>query len=349
MTPSPHLADASPVQRHALECLEAGLNLSQKQASALFTEIVAGEVDDAVLEAVLVRLRDKGETPEEIAGAALAIRGAAMGRFDRPDYVFSDTCGTGGDGFGTVNISTAVAFVVAAAGVPVVKHGNRSVSSKCGSADVLEALGAKLRADPTISRRTLDEAGVCFLFAPQYHLGARHAMRVRKKLGTRTIFNVLGPLVNPARPDIQVMGVYDAALTRPAATTLRLMGCKAALTVYGSGLDEVALHGPTTISLLRESDIEDRELTPASFGVAAAPLHELAGGGPDENAAWMRTLLRGGGTATHNAAVAANAATVLWLAGKETDLASATRLALGVLASGKPAQHLDAFVELTHA
>ncbi|TPV96334.1 MAG: anthranilate phosphoribosyltransferase [Myxococcales bacterium FL481] len=331
----------------AISSLETGRDLDQPQAYDLFREIIAGDVPPEALERVLVGLRDKGETPDEIAGAASAMRDAAT-PFPRPDYPFADTCGTGGDGAGSVNVSTAVAFVAAAAGVPVAKHGNRSVSSRCGSADVLEQLGANLAPAPEVSRSALDDVGVCFLFAPQYHPGARHAAPVRKKIGTRTIFNVLGPLVNPARPTIQVMGVYASDLVPVAARTLARMGCRSALTVYGDGLDEIALHGPTTAMRVAGDELDEMTLEPAALGVQPAPTSALAGGGPQENAAWMRTLLGGGGSSAHRDAVAINAAPILWLAGRAPSLLDAVDLAQQTLASGEPQRRLDGFVERSH-
>src|SRR3546814_9574888 len=191
---------------------------------------------------MLVALRLKGETTDELIGAARALR-AFDAPLERPDYPFADTCGTGGDGSGAINVATAVAFVAAAAGLPVAKHGNRSVTSRCGSADVLEQLGAKLDVPAEVSRKALDETGVCFLFAPRYHPGLRHAGPVRRALKVRTIMNVLGPCVNPAEPGVQLLGVADPRLLEPVARTLAALGVERALVVHGAGLDEIALHG----------------------------------------------------------------------------------------------------------
>src|SRR5690606_16769473 len=204
--------------------------------------------------ALLAALKTKGETAGELTGAARALL-AASTPFNRPDYLFADTCGTGGDHAGTINVSTAATFVSAAAGLPVAKHGNRSVSSMCGSADMLELLGATLDISPAKSRAALDRTGVCFLFAPLYHPGMKHAGPVRQALKIRTIMNVLGPLLNPARPDVQIMGVSEPRLIRPAAETLRALGTKAALVVHGSGLDEIALHGATQAARLKDGAI----------------------------------------------------------------------------------------------
>jgi anthranilate phosphoribosyltransferase len=328
--------------------VSARRDLERAESAELFARIVRGELSEIELGALLAALRTKGETPEEIAGAAEALRGAAL-PFPRPDYPFADTCGTGGDGAHTVNVSTAAAFVAAELGVPVAKHGNRSVSSRCGSADVLEACGVRLAPPPEVARRCLDEAGVCFLMAPHYHSGLRHAMPVRRALRTRTIFNVLGPLVNPAAPAWQVMGVYDPALCAPIARTLGLLGCRAALCVHGSGLDEIALHGPTRAALWREGELAEIVITPASAGLAEEPLAALAGGAPEDNAAWMRQLLGGSGAPAHRAAVAINAAALLWISGRVADLREGTRRALEVLGGGSAARRLERLVEISRA
>src|SRR6185503_8209057 len=202
---------------------------------------------------------------------------------------------TGGDGSGTINLSTAVAFVAAAAGLPVAKHCNRSVTSRCGSADVLEQLGVKLDCPPETSRRALDEAGLCFLFAPLYHPGLRHAGPVRRALGIRTIMNILGPCVNPAEPRVQLLGVAEEKLLEPVALTLAAMGVERAMVVHGAGLDEVALHGETRAVLLTEGAVERLTIAPADVGFAPAPLAKIRGGGPAENGERLRALLQGYG------------------------------------------------------
>lgn len=324
----------------------AGRDLSAADAEALFRDIVGGAVAEVHLAALLVALKAKGETPAEIAGAARALRAAAA-PFAAPDYLYADCCGTGGDGAGTVNLSTAAAFVAAAGGVPVAKHGNRSVSSRCGSADVLEALGARIDAPAEVSRRALDEVGFCFLLAPQYHAGLRHAMPVRRALGVRTIMNLLGPLVNPSAPPLQLMGIYDPALCAPAARTLGLLGCQAALVVHGAGIDEVALHGPTRAALLRGGEVEELTITPEDAGLGPAPLTALRGGGPGENAAWLGRALSGDAPRAHLDAIAVNAGALLWLAGKADGLRAGTQAALAILEAGLGRARLDRFVAIT--
>src|SRR4051812_20411053 len=207
-------AAAPEPQEEALALLYAGDSLTQAQAESLFEALVQGRLDEPSIAAMLVALKVRGETTDELIGAARALRAADM-HFERPDYIFADSCGTGGDGSGTINLSTAVAFVAAASGLPVAKHGNRSVTSRCGSADVLEQLGVRLDCPAEISRRALDEAGLCFLFAPLYHPGLRHAGPVRRALGIRTIMNILGPCVNPAEPRVQLLGVAEERLLEP--------------------------------------------------------------------------------------------------------------------------------------
>ncbi len=230
--------------------------------------------------------------------------------FARPAYAYADCCGTGGDGQSTVNVSTAVAFVAAEAGLPVAKHGNRSVSSQCGSADALEALGARLDPPAEVSRRALDEVGFCFLFAPQYHAGLRHAMPVRRALKVRTIMNLLGPLVNPSAPPIQVMGIYDPSFVTHAARTLGMLGCQAALVVHGGGLDEVARTPRRARPGSAMGSSRSSRSTRPTRGRAGAD-RGAPGAGPAANAAWLRDLLAGRGAPAHRDAVAINAGALL--------------------------------------
>lgn len=331
-----------------IEHLCAGQDLSTKQTGQLFGRLMEGAYDTAQIAALLVALKAKGETSEEIAGAAGAMREAAA-PFDRPAGIFADTCGTGGDGAHTVNISTAVAFVAAACGVPIAKHGNRSVSSRCGSADVLEACGVNLMASAEVARRCLDEVGVCFLFAPRYHSGVKHAMPARHALGTRTMFNLLGPLINPAAPPVQVMGVYDEALCVPLARTLGMLGCTDAMVVHGSGLDEVALHGPTRAALYRNEEVSMLTIVPEEAGLKRYPTEALAGGEPEENAAWLQRLLAGDGDPAHIAAVSLNAGVLLFTAGVVDTIADGVEFARRSLREGAPARKLTALVEVSHA
>lgn len=329
--------------RELVEHVCTARDLDESAAYHAFREVAAGRVPEPLLAALLVALKTKGETDEETAGAARAFREAAV-PFERPTYTFADCCGTGGDGQGTINVSTAVAFVAAEAGLPIAKHGNRSVSSRAGSADVLEALGAAIELPPAASRRLLDDLGLCFLHAPQYHPGARHAAAARRNLGMRTIMNLLGPLANPARPPVQLTGVYDAALVEPVARTLGLLGCETALVVHGGGLDELALHAPTYAALLRSGAIETMELSPDDAGLARAPLSALRGGSPQENAGLLASALRGRGPDAHLAAIAYNAGALLWIADFATSLKEGARVAMSVLTSGRAHERLTNYV-----
>ncbi|MCA1798256.1 MAG: anthranilate phosphoribosyltransferase [Xanthomonadaceae bacterium] len=329
-----------------LERLYAGVSLSRDDSTALFERVLEGHATPVEMTALLVALKAKGECPDEIAGAAVAMRARAV-PFPRPDYAFADTCGTGGSGTGTLNVSTAVAFALAECGLPVAKHGNRAVSSRSGSADVLEALGMRLDPSPAVSRSMLDETGFCFLFAPAYHQGVAHAMPVRKALGTRTIFNLLGPLAHPAAPPVQLLGVYDASLCRPLAETLRQLGCTTALVVHGE-VDEIALHGPTRVARLSDGRIDELELHPEDAGIAPRPLAAIEGRDAAHNAAALRRLLAGDGDAAYADAVALNGGALLWVTGRAESFAAGCAAVHEALASGRAAIRLKRAVELSH-
>ncbi|MGQ0590838.1 MAG: anthranilate phosphoribosyltransferase [Sphingosinicella sp.] len=330
----------------ALAGLYNGNGLSRAQAETLFANLVRGELSEPDIAAMLIAFRLKGETAEELIGAARALR-AADAPFERPDYLFADTCGTGGDGSGSINVSTAVAFVTAAAGLPIAKHGNRSFTSRCGSADVLEQLGAKLDIPAARSRRVLDETGICFLFAPLYHPGLKHAGPVRRALKVRTIMNVLGPCLNPAEPPVQLLGVADSALLGPVAQTLAALGVETALVVHGSGLDEIALHGATQAVRLDKGAMENLTITPEDAGLKRTPLAAIVGGGPEENAARLAALLKGKAPQAEAQVVALNAGALLMTAGLAPDLRKGVALASNVIASGRSFLLLQAFVEAT--
>lgn len=331
---------------HRLDELLSGRDLTEADTEAVIGALVAGALDPAMTAAFLAGLRAKGETPGEIAGAVRALRRSAA-HFPRPAGLFVDTCGTGGDGLRTVNVSTAVALVVAEAGVPVAKHGNRSVTSSSGSADVLEACGVRLDPPAELARRCLDTEGICFLFAPQYHAGLRHAMPVRRALGVRTLFNLIGPLSSPAAPPVQLVGVYDPALCVVVAETLSRVGCERALVVHGGGLDEVALHAPTVVARLLGGRVELLEITPEDAGIRRQPLAALLGGDPGHNAAWLRTLLAGEGAPAHVDMVALNAGAVLWIAGAAADLRDGVALARRSIEAGGAASRLARLAALS--
>ncbi|AHM73827.1 anthranilate phosphoribosyltransferase [Yersinia hibernica] len=323
-----------------LEKLFRAESMTQAESQCLFAAIVRGELEASQLAAALISMKVRGETPAEIAGAAQALLADAQ-PFPRPDYLFTDIVGTGGDGTNSINISTASAFVAASCGAKVAKHGNRSVSSRSGSSDLLAAFGIRLDMSAEQSRLALDELGVCFLFAPQYHTGFRHAMPVRQQLKTRTLFNVLGPLINPARPPLALIGVYSPELVLPIAQTLKVLGYQRAAVVHGGGMDEVAIHAPTQVAELNNGSIESYELAPEDFGLNRYALSTLQGGAPEENRDILARLLQGKGEAAHAAAVAANVALLLKLHGQE-NLRHNAQQALEMIHSGQPFDRVTA-------
>ena len=340
------VVDQGPVP-NPLPRLLNGSDLSSEDAEHLFERLVLGKLDPAEIAGMLIALRMKGETADEMIGAARGLFAAAL-PFDRPDYLFADCCGTGGDGSGLINVSTATAFVAAACGLPIAKHGNRAVSSRCGSADVLEALGARIELAPDKARALLDDTGFCFLFAPAYHPGMRHAGPVRRQLQVRTVLNLLGPCINPARPPVQLLGVADPTKLHAIARTLDAMGVEQALIVHGSGLDEVALHGQTLAVRLDRGRVEDQVLVPEDVGLHRAPLETAVGGDAEENAVRLRLLLAGAGTRAEQDITALNAAALLFTAGKAKSLREGFGQARDALLSGAGGRILSAYVEASH-
>lgn len=324
--------------------LLTGEDLPMEDSEHLFERLVLGRLEPAEIAGMLIALRMKGETSEEMIGAARALSSAAL-PFDRPDYLYADCCGTGGDGSGLINVSTATAFVAVACGLPIAKHGNRSVSSRCGSADVLEAVGATIDVAPGKARALLDETGFCFLFAPAYHPGMKHAALVRRQLEVRTIMNLLGPCINPARPPVQLLGVADPRMLRRIAQTLAAMGVEQALVVHGAGLDEIALHGETRAVRLSKGEIDELEIIPEDAGLERAPLKVVTGGDVAENAARLKALLSGRGTRAEEDIVIINAAALLMTAGKAASLLEGAVHAREALASGGAAEALERYIE----
>ncbi|MCP4326374.1 MAG: anthranilate phosphoribosyltransferase [Psychromonas sp.] len=329
-----------------LEQLYQGRSLSTEQSQTFFEKVVKGEVDPIVLSSALTALKMKGETIDEITGAANALLAQAKA-FPRPDYPFTDIVGTGGDGLGTINISTASAIVAASCGLKVCKHGSRSVSSKSGSSDLLAAFGLNLDMSAETARQCLDELNLCFIFAPAYHAGMRFAGPVRAALKTRSIFNLLGPLVNPARPDFELMGVYAPELLKPIAQVHQKLGMKRVMVVFGSGLDEVALHGDTQVAELIDGKIKEYTLTPADFGVETYPIESIFGGTPEENKIITEQILQGKGTDAQQAAVAVNTSALLVLNGLADDFKSGATMALDAMNSGKPLQLVKKLAEMS--
>ena len=322
-----------------LEQLYSGHSLSTSESTALFNAVIQGELSNEQIAAMLIALKVRGANTEEITGAvAASLQNAKV--FPRPYYPFADIVGTGGDGQNTINISTASAIVAASMGSKVAKHGNRSVSSKSGASDVLTALGVNVNVTPEQARQALDEIGVCFLFAQQYHSGFRHVAPVRATLKTRTIFNILGPLINPARPTYHLLGVYAPELVKTYAETAVALEHQHSFVVHGSGLDEVALHGETQVAEIKNGKIEYFTLTPEDFGLKTQSLESLRGGEPQENTQYLTALLQGKGKAEHANAVAANTALLLKLFGHD-DLKQNVQNVLAHLASGKAFETLQ--------
>jgi anthranilate phosphoribosyltransferase len=335
--------DTGPVP-NPLPRLLSGEDLPADDSEHLFERLVLGKLEPAEIAGMLIAFRMKGETAEEMIGAARGLFAGAL-PFDRPNYLFADCCGTGGDSSGLINVSTAVAFVAAACGLPIAKHGNRSVSSRCGSADVLEAVGARIEVNPVTARTMLDQVGFCFLFAPSYHPGMKHAALVRRQLQVRTVMNLVGPCINPARPPVQLLGVADPKMLRRIAETLDAMGVDEALVVHGSGLDEIALHAETRAIRLSGGEIVETTLTPEDAGLERAPLSVITGGDVAENAARFRALLGGHGGAAEQDITILNTAALLLTAGMATDLREGAGLAREALLSGTAGKVLDAYIE----
>jgi len=329
-----------------LNNLVNGESLTQAQAEQFFSQVIKGEVAPELLAAMLTALKVKTENSAEIAGAAIAIRSNAT-QFPSVDFTVADCVGTGGDGANTINISTTAAILAAACGLKMAKHGNRSVSSMSGSADLLEAFGVNLMMSPATAKACLEQANICFLFAPAYHAGFKHAAPVRKTLGIRTLFNILGPLVNPAHPKTMLLGVYTPELINTIAQSLLLTGIERAWVVHGSGLDEIALHGQTQVSEIRDGKLTEKTISPADFGLKNYPLDDIKGGTPQENANIIKAILSGKGETAHNAAVIINCAALLYLHNKASNLKAAAQLASEVLASGKALTTLETLVKVS--
>jgi len=309
----------SPVFRGALEQLARGENLSRELAGTVFGQIMDGTVPDVGIAALLMGLRVRGETAPELSGAVAAMRSRMVSLGDGVPDGAIDVCGTGGDGLGTLNVSTAVAFVLAALGVPVAKHGNRAVSSRSGATDVVSALGVQMPTEREHLAAMLREVGLVFLAAPMHHPGMRHVASVRRTLGLRTVFNLIGPLSNPARVNRQLLGVFDAAWLRPMVETARDMGARSVWAVHGrtgrGGIDELSLAGENSVVALDDDHIRDLVLTADMAGLPDAPIEALIGGTPDDNAAALTALLQGA-TGAYRNTVLFNAGVALHVAGR---------------------------------
>jgi anthranilate phosphoribosyltransferase len=332
--------------RAAIARLVEGRDLSREEAAGVMHAIMRGEATQAQIGSFLTGLRMKGETPGEIAAFAGVLREHAI--TVRPDVpgMLVDTCGTGGDGAQTFNISTAAAFVAAGAGVPVVKHGNRGVSSRCGSADVLAYLGVSLSVDPRIQARIVQETGISFFFAPAYHPAMRHVMAARQEIGCRTVFNLLGPLANPAGAQAQLLGVYHPALTGTMAEVLRELGLSRAMVVHGCGLDEMTTTGETIVSELNGGVIQRYTITPEQYGIARAVSADLVGGDPATNARILSEVL-GGERGAARDIVLLNAGAAVYVGGKARDLRDGIVRATDSIDTGAALEKLHALIRAT--
>lgn len=322
-------------------------NLSRAEANDLLDALLHVEVTDAQIAAALIALKLKGETVEELAGLAEGMRDRAV-RITAAHDCFIDTAGTGSSCVKTFNVSTAAAFVIAGAGLPVAKHGNRAASSRCGSADVLTALGVDVSTTPEVSQKCLNEIGICFMFAPLYHGATARVAGVRRQLGVHTTFNLLGPLTNPARAPRQLIGVWDRSLIEPLAETLALLGTERAWIVHGAdGLDEITVSGPTYIAEASNQQVRTFQISPSDFGVAPAELNGLRGGDAEANAIIIRDVLLGARRDQARALVVLNAAAALHVGGVGETLLEATAAAAESIDSGAAAAKLNELVERT--
>lgn len=318
-------------------------DLTYKEAEAVMHEIMGGEATPVQMAAYLTALAMKGETIDEITASAAGMRAHCVKLLHDMDVL--EIVGTGGDGANSFNISTTSSLVIAAGGVPVAKHGNRAASSKSGAADVLEALGVKITLPPEESQRLLREIGICFLFAQNYHIAMKYVAPIRKELGIRTVFNILGPLSNPAGANMELMGVYDEALVEPLARVMANLGVKRGMVVYGQDrLDEISACAPTSVCEIRDGEFTTYEITPEQFGYTRAEKGELAGGTPAENAEITRAILQGKETGAKRHAVCMNAGAALYIAGKAATLEDGVKLAEKLINDGSAADKLEAFI-----
>jgi len=326
------------LEQRYLQPLLRGDAVSQSLTAEFFQAVAQGEIDPIVLASALTALKLRGEQPADLTGAAMAFRQQAT-QFPRLSKPTIDCCGTGGDGSNTINISTTAAIVAASMGLTVAKHGNRSVSSQSGSADLFEQLGVQLQMTPDQAAQALEQANLAFLFAPVYHPGVRFAMPVRQALKTRTLFNVLGPLLNPTAPRFQLLGVYDRELLELMATSLLRLGVQRGWVVHGvsdgQGCDEIVLGGTTYVAEIADGQIRYLSLTAADFGLPAVPLSALAGGSPADNATATRAILAGSAPMAHQYAIAANVAAMLQISGRAGSLPDLCQEVLAHLASGQ--------------
>lgn len=333
--------------KEAIAKLTRKEDLTYEEARQVMDEIMDGQVSSTLIASYLTALSMKGETIDEISGSAYAMRAHAT---KVPhDMEVLEIVGTGGDGSNSFNISSTAAMVIASGGVPVAKHGNRAASSKSGAADVLEALGVNISLPPEKCRELLEQVGICFLFAQTYHSAMKYVGPVRKELGIRTVFNILGPITNPAAPTMGVMGVYDRSLLEPYAAVMQNLGIRRGMVVYGTDkLDEISASAPTAVCEIRDGATKLYEITPAQFGYPRCQKADLVGGTPMENAEITRNILSGRDRGPHRQAVCMNAGAALYVAGSAKTLEEGVKLAEYLLDSGKAMEKLRQFVEASN-
>lgn len=331
----------------AIKELTEGQDLTYDEAAQVMDEMMSGNATNAQMAAFLTALKIKGETIDEITACAQGMRDKAV--HINPEKDVLDIVGTGGDGTGTFNISTTSAFVIAAAGVPIAKHGNRSMSSKSGAADCLEALGVDITISPEKSKEILDKAGICFMFAQGYHSSMKYVGPVRKEIGVRNIFNILGPLTNPANANMQVMGVYAEELLEPLAKALSNLGVKRGMTIYGcDGMDEATVTAPTKICEINNGNLKTYEITPESVGLKSYSMVELIGGDGKENAEITKQILKGELKGAKRDIVLLNSALGIYVGGKAETIEEGIKVAAEIIDSGKAYAKMEEFAELSN-
>jgi anthranilate phosphoribosyltransferase len=324
-----------------------GQALDQLQTKSVFTSVLKGDVSDIEITAMLTAFNFKGITYQEIAGAAQAMLAQSL-KLPIPSSVSrSDSCGTGGDGLKTLNISTLAALTCASVGINMVKHGNRSVSSQCGSADILEALGMPIEVSPELASKALETVHFCFLYAPQYHQAVKNVMPVRRALKIRTLFNLLGPIVNPASPQVQLMGVYDPEKCLDVAQALQLVGVKKAMVVNGGGMDEFTIAGSTQVAYLNNGEITSMVLTPEDFGFDCYPVSEIQINGVDDALIRTQSFVKGQGREAEIAAVAINAGALIYLNGHASSLVEGANIAKNAIKQGLLQDVIDSYIKIT--
>lgn len=333
--------------KEAIQAVAHKQDLPYDEAKQVMDEIMSGKATPVQMAAYLTALAMKGETIDEITASAAAMREHCVKLLHDKDVL--EIVGTGGDGSNSFNISTTASLVIAAAGVPVAKHGNRAASSKCGAADVLEALGVKIDISPEHSAEVLQRINICFLFAQNYHIAMKYVAPVRKELGVRTVFNILGPLSNPAGANMELMGVYDAELVEPLAQVMAKLGVQRGMVVYGHDcLDEISMAGPTSICEIKDGWFQSYEITPEQFGYTRCTQNDLVGGTPKENAAITHAIISGKDRGPKRGAVCLNAGAALYITGASSTIEEGVRLAERLIDEGKAAEKLDEFIQETN-